>query len=81
MSKTYLSIHASGEGKLGVSICLVTNGVCQQGVLMTDFDYNGKSVCERSEVPFSEFDSFEVDEHEVMLIKSWCEPEWSEYEC
>lgn len=78
--KTYLSIHSSGEGELGVTICLTNSeGVVSQGVLNTDFVFDGKSAVLRSKVPFSEFDEFEVNDTQVGIIRAHCGSEWSKY--
>lgn len=70
---TYLSIHSTGEGAVGVCVCIRSGSVVFQGELAKDFIFRGKSAVERSKVPFSEFDEFEVGEIEIEYIKSLCE--------
>jgi hypothetical protein len=76
----YMSIHESGEGVLGIEICLTEGQNVRQSVLLKDFTFRGKSVVKMSEVDYSEFDSHELTGGELADVMNNCSPEWSEYE-
>ena len=78
MSKVYLSVHSSGEGPLGISVCLRIGSVVCQSDAVKNFSVGDKSIVELNKT-MCQFDELEVGEDDLLSIMGGCS-DWSKYD-